>query len=281
MPEIVDITDAGHDLAVELLSAGFPQRSRDFWQEGVARLSRYCRDHNFNSIGSFLMAKGKPVGILLKIPSKDPKNGATVANLSSWYVEEKYRWYAAKMLMDATADEGVIYTDFTPSEEAMALNEKLGFRTIATGMLLVVLPLAALIGRSSGRAIAPEQVPVDAFSASQWDAIQSHVLLGCIVLALKIDETYHPIILDVVRKRNIPVARVLYAENSSLLRDNIKPIARYLLKRGIPVLSVLAEKGHDIGHAVTWRSEHHYQVKGVWPDNVINELYSERVFLKV
>lgn len=267
-------------LASELLSKGFPRRDRYFWESGLRKLQAYSSKQQ-HPIGQFLIAANKPVGVLLTIPGTNPLTGGKVVNLSSWYIEEKYRWYAPKMLMDATADAHTTFTDFTPSPEVVALNKKLGFKTFTAKLALVILPFAAM-GRATSDTILPlGREPAGAFSETQWHSINAHLDMGCMAFSVKRDGVCHPVILDVIRRKTVPIARVLHVSDCRLVTDNIGPIARLLLKRGLPLMSILIPQGDKAKYALTWKSDHCYQVKGNWPDVAIDELFSERVFLNV
>jgi len=281
MLTIRPVDEGGLPSAAELLTKGFPQRGLAFWQKGLARLNAYCREQDFRSFGSFLVSKGKPVGVLLEIPSFDAVTGEKVVNLSSWYVEEKFRWFAPKMLMQAISDENVTYTDFTPTPEMVEFNGRLGFRTIASRQMFFALPLAAVGWGSPARVLSFDKLPASALSRRERQVIRTHVDLGCTALVVQARDAHHPIVLDVIRRKNIPVARILYVENRRVIVDNIRPIARALLTRGVPVLSVLAPSDIHCRYAIRGRSTHHYQIKGTWRDEAINELFSERVFLNV
>jgi hypothetical protein len=183
--------------------------------------------------------------------------------------------------MQAIAAAGITYTDLTPSTEVIELNTKLGFKTIDGSFLLVATPLAAVTGRSLGAISAIDDLPIGALPDHQVHAIRVHQRLGCTALAVKIADGYHPLVLDIVRRRGVPVARVLYAEGSSVVTDALKPLASFLVKRGIPLLRYFVRTGSDAGFPLARRTRHQYQVKGLWQDAAINELFSERVFLSV
>jgi hypothetical protein len=279
MLRIVSIDEQRLTTAADLLAKGFPERDAGFWARGVSRLHAYARDHDFASVGSILLAKDEPVGVLLKIPGYHMTTGQKLLNLSSWYVDARYRWFAPRMLQEAMADDTFVYTDFSPSENAIKLNQQLGFRTFASRNLLFALPFTALFGRNAGTVLPIDQVPEGGLSARQLDGINLHMKLGCMALAIKLHDTCHPVILDVISKRRIPMARVLYATSAQTVVDNLRPLSRFLLKRGVPLLSMVTPADVQVRHAINPWPAHAYQIKGVWQDDVINEMFSERVFL--
>lgn len=280
MLKIRSIRDEDLDAAARLLTRGFQQHRTDFWAEGLRRLRDYARDQGTDSFGSLLVAKDEPVGILLRIPSTHPTTGRRIINLSSWYVEEKFRWFAPKMLMDAVADDTVTYTDFTPSDEVQKVNARLGFRATAGKIMLVPLPLAGLLAPSTGTLVPWAKVPPGALPAGLFDAVETHIALDCMAVAIKTADTFHPIVFNVISKKNLPVANLLYAEDSQLVADNLGAISRFLLMRRCLFLSLFVPADRHIKTALTLRASISQQVKGEWEDKSINELFSERVFFK-
>ena len=79
-----------------LLGRGFPNRTRQFWSDALARLTRREPPPGFPKYGYLLESGEVPVGALLLICSTMREDGrlATRCNLSSWYVEPSFRAYA-------------------------------------------------------------------------------------------------------------------------------------------------------------------------------------------
>ncbi|WP_411033336.1 hypothetical protein [Shinella sp. BYT-45] len=267
--------------AAELLTEGFPLRSLAFWQRGLRRLADHNRTMGEPAIGNFLVAGEVPVGILLTIPSHDPQTGRKLVNLSSWYVKESHRWSAARLMMAALADRNVTYTDFTPTKAAVEVNARFGFRSIGFKRLLLFLPWLAIVGRRRGRLVPLSAVPAGAVPDALMRALGNHEKLGCIVTAIESAGRYAPVVFDVIPRKRIPSARVVYAEGTDVITDNLAALARLLVRRGVPLLTLQVDESKHVPHARVWERGLCYQVRGEWNDRIINELYSERVLLKV
>lgn len=273
----------GHDsldVASELLMRGFPSRSLAFWQRGLKRIFDHCSEVGVGSMGNLLMADETPVGILLTIVRFDGETGRKIVNLSSWYVEESHRWFAPRMLLKAMADSNAVYTDLTPSKAAAELNTRLGFRTIDYDLLLLPLPWLAIAGPRQGRLVSLDALPRGAISQSLLRDLEKHEALGCIITVIEAGGHHHPIVFDVIYKKNIPIARVVYADSIDLVADNLAILARRLIRHAVPLLCLQMPKGRRAPYSYRWRSGLCYQVKGEWDDRRIDELYSERVLLK-
>lgn len=275
------IDEDGLEAAADLLTKGFPSRSRAFWLQGLRRLAAYNRRTGVPSLGTFLMADDRPVGILLTIVRRDRQTGRKRVNLSSWYVEEAHRWSAVRLVMAAVADKEAIYTDLTPTETAAEVNARFGFRSFDIRQLILFAPWLALVGPGKGRLRPLSAAPTGAVTETLLQDLREHIDLGCIVCTLEIDGRHHPIVFDVITRKGIPAARVVFAEDRHIVTNNLGPIARMLTRCGIPLLTLQVGRDEHVPHAWVWKPELCYQVRGEWDDRMINELYSERVLLKV
>jgi hypothetical protein len=278
------IEDANLDEAIATLSRGFPARTPPFWRESLARLSAYRRATAGPPIGRLMTVEGKPVGVILTIASKHRTGGREhdVVNLSSWYVEEQYRWLAPRMLESIVADDSVVFTDLSPSPQAARINERLGFRTAAAGLRLYFLPWTAVRSRSQGRMVRLEDVPGRALAEPERELLAHHRELGCIAAALRVGGSYYAFLFQPTRRRGLPAALLLYAPNRRLVGQHRGAIARFLLSRG---LFFLIFHGDTVpaatDGALLWNRSAAVQVKGEWDGDRIDHTYSELVFLKL
>lgn len=234
-----------------------------------------------SSVGNFLIAENEPVGILLTIPRHDTVTGRKVLNLSSWYVQDAHRWSAVRLILAAMADKTAVYTDLTPSQAAADVNVRFGFRSFDAKELLVVLPWTAIVGGKQGKLISLDAVPPDAIPDTLMQDLRKHRELGCIVTVVAAAGRYSPVVFDVAPRKRIPTARVIFAESIELVRDNLAALSRMLVLRGTPFLTLVVDKDVTIPHTHVLRPDFCYQIKGDWDHRMINELYSERVLLKV
>jgi hypothetical protein len=274
------IEDADLPVTAELLTRGFPSRTRAFWDIGLARIADYCRSVDGGPIGQLLVADGSPVGVLLAIKSTDMRGGPPIVNLSSWFVEEKYRWFAPRMLQKSIVDPSLTYTDISPSPEAVRLNTHLGFRMVPEKLLLFALPWAWATGKRTGKVIPFDRIPGGALNDDVRQRMAGHVALGCLAAAVEAGGRYHPLIFNIVPRKKIPVARLILAESATLVADNIGGIAGFLLARGIGLMMLQVGKDMKMPGAIVWKDPQPFQVKGTWDDGRIDQTYSETVFLR-
>src|SRR5262245_54977363 len=88
---------------IDLLSCGFPDRSRAFWHDVLARLSDYPAPAGFPKYGYLLEHDGAAVGAILLIFSRLGCGDRTTirCNVSSWFVEPAFRSYATLLVSKA------------------------------------------------------------------------------------------------------------------------------------------------------------------------------------
>lgn len=268
--------------AAAILSRGFPERSASFWDTALRRLSSYRKATAVAPIGQMMIVDDKPVGVILTIASgrEYGNDRREVVNLSSWFVETKYRWLAPRMLQQVVSKASATYTDLSPSAETSKINERLGFRVVSRGVLMFILPWLAMTRRAPGLVIPLDQVPAAALTAGERSMLVQHEGLGCVAAALHLNGYYHPLLFHVTRRQGLPVARVLWADSRHLAR-NIAAIARFLLRRGILLLTAHADRDEHMSVGLMWKRSAPVQVKGTWQRGHIDHTFSERVFLQL
>lgn len=257
-----------------LLARGFPMRTPAFWARGLDRLMAHHHAEGLGPVGQILTVKGEPAGIMLTIRSRRA-DGGTVVNLSSWYVEPRYRLLGPKMLtriLDEPADR---FTDLTPSPAVTDMIGRFGFVQRHAGALLVALPVAALSPAGGVRIV---ESPPDAADAS---LLAGHKDLGCLVMRVASDEGETPLVISVAHRRGLPVARLVYAQDLAAVRAAIGPLARHLLARGLPLLELPANPGDRVpGGWFNTRARPTF-VRGAPPAAEVDHAYSEFVFLRI
>jgi hypothetical protein len=262
------------DEAQALLARGFPMRSPAFWASGLDRLMAHHDAEGLGPVGQILKVKGEAAGIMLTIRSRRA-DGGTVINLSSWYVEPRYRLLGPKMLTRVLEEPADRFTDLTPSPVVTDMIGRFGFVQRHAGALLVALPVAALSPASGVRII--DGAP-DGGDAS---LLAGHRDLGCLVLRVVSGEGEAPLVVSVAQRRGLPVARLVYAKDLAAVRAAIGPLARYLLARGLPLLEMPANPGDRVpGGWFTQRARPTF-LRGAPPAAEVDHAYSEFVFLRI
>ena len=105
------------DAVADLLTRGFVGRTRDYWMRGLRLQAERDVPENYPRFGYMLVHEGVPVGVLLLLYSTRGKaDGASVyCNLSSWYVEPRFRNYAPMLTSIAQRLKDVTYFNISPA----------------------------------------------------------------------------------------------------------------------------------------------------------------------
>ena len=271
------------DEAQPVLARGFPSAPAAFWKNGLARLKRYGAADPDGRAAYLLRANGSDVGVILTIPSHRENHGQTqqVVNLSSWYVDEPHRWRAPRMLQQVVASDTTLFTDLTATPPVQAMIGHFGFQNWTEGTLLFMLPLSAL-GTGKGAHVFPlEKLPSNAFAPAIQRTMSDHAELGCIAAGLWDDDSLHPLIFSRTKRYGVPIARLVYAENRTLVTTHIATIARFLLREKFLLLAMNADARERIAGSIftTWPAPAFY--KGSAIPQQCDLTYSEYVFLQI
>ncbi|HYI30819.1 MAG TPA: hypothetical protein VD863_23510, partial [Bradyrhizobium sp.] len=159
------------------------------------------------------MAMGdEDVGVVLTIPrERGPDDAQDVFNLAAWYVDERHRWLAPRMLQKVVAQKAV-FTDLTPSLAAQQINHRLGFEILNEGFQVFPLIWTALRARKQARVISVDgaKLPDDVRAT-----MDQHARLGCLVAVLQDGAEHHPLIFSRMTRRRLPGARVILTDSKN------------------------------------------------------------------
>jgi len=266
-----------------LLQRGFTHAPA-FWSAALDRLKRYRAPDSGEPVAYLLDVKGESVGVILNIASeRTAADGAAraIVNLSSWFIDDAHRWRAPRMLQQLTAQDGTLYTDLTPTAPVQSLIERLGFNRWTEGTLLFPLPLFAF-GRSGEAHVMPlASLPAEGLSAPVMRILADHAALDCLAAALWDGARFHPLIFSRMKRKGLPIARLLYAEDRAVVSRHIAAIARYLLREKLVVMAMTADRRERLpGSFFTRRAPPAYY-KGAMSTTGIDHAYSEFVFLQI
>ncbi|MCZ8313798.1 hypothetical protein [Phreatobacter sp.] len=257
-----------------LLARGFPMRKPDFWTEGLERLMAHHAASGLGPIGQIMRMKGESAGVMLTIRSRRA-DGGSVVNLSSWYVDPRFRLLAPRMLTRVLEEPADVFTDLTPSPAVTEMIGRFGFVQRHAGALLVALPVAAFVPGGGARIL--DGIP----DSAEAVMLAGHRDLGCLVLRLITDDGEMPLVVSVASRRGLPVARIIYATDLAAVRGAIGPIARHLLARGLAVLELPADPGDHVPGGWFTRRARPTFFRGTPPAAAVDHAYSEFVFLRI
>lgn len=268
--QIEIITPGALKRAEAVLSRGFPDRPPGFWNGVLGRLSAYRKAHGAGPIGTLLVDGDQDVGVLLTLDSPAAP-GRRKLNLSSWYVDQRARFWAPLMLK-AAVEAGELVTDLTPTREVEAVNERLGLVGRIRGSMIVPT-LFDSFRRTSARLT--QQRP-----ERENQLLADHTAMGLVGATLVTAEgAAEPLILLPTKLRGLPGARLIYCRDLSLVRRQRGAIARFLLSRGLMFLEIEANRADTWPGAFHAPSRCRVFAKGALATDAIDHSYTELTFI--
>ncbi len=243
LPEIRarQITEADIDMVVNLLTRGFEVRGRHHWQRALTKLKSHPTPSGFPKFGHLLESDGTPVGVILQIFSAIPTADGwrTRCNLSSWYVEPKFRSYASMLVSQAIKYENVTYVNISPAMHTWPLVEAQGFSRYSNGQFVCVPALSMTRADSDALVTGVDAAGDVHFDSFELDLLTIHKTHGCLSLWCKTSTEAHPFaFLPCLAKGVMPCMQLIYCRD---IQDFVRfawPIGRYLTARGRPLVII-------------------------------------------
>ena len=269
--------------AVALLCEGFDKTTPDFWNRGLERWSSLVEDPFAEPLGYITRGKndeGQAVLLTFHSPLVSQEYGQAV-NCSSWYVRDKYRLFAPTMLRKICDQDGKSFTDFTPTASVEKVLAKSGYESLRYRHavfplhVLCVLPSLRVVGQAEALAKAKDSRLSDR-------TLKDHAEIGCLVFGIDTPDGVSPIVLRIITRKNVlRTAEILYAADTNLLVKALPGIARKLLWRGVMLIECSLPESTQVQLPYRDRGVLARYVKGPWPEDCIDYLYSEMPILGV
>jgi hypothetical protein len=234
-----EITEADIDAVADLLTRGFVTRSREYWMQGLRRQAAREIPKGYPRFGYMLDAGGEAVGVLLSLyTSRMSGNEAAVyCNLSSWFVDPKYRNYAALLTKIAQRHREVTYLNISPATWTWPIIETQGFNSYCRGMFFSVPLLSRARPGISVELVSPDTREIAGLRQPETELLARHAGYGCLSLVCRTagGETL-PFILQPLRVRRgwlaPPAMQLMYCRDVAEFVQCAGTIGRTLFRRG-------------------------------------------------
>jgi hypothetical protein len=249
-----DIVEADLPAITELLTRGFPSRSRAYWLRGLERHAKRSRPEGYPTFGYCLDNGGVPVGIVLLLFSEVSSAAQTVirCNVSSWYIEPEFRTFGSLLITSTTRDRNVTYFNISPAPHTWSAVEAQGFSVYCKGQMYGVLALSS--AKSSATVELFSEEAGGGLSPFELDLLRQHASFGCLSMVVRDNAACHPFVFQKHYVRNfIPVYRLIYCRGLKDLQYYAGNIGRFLARRG--GLLVRFDANGPIKGIAGWRSE--------------------------
>src|SRR5450631_1471524 len=132
------IGDTDIEDLLELLTKGFPNRTRGYWTRAMQQLAQRETPSSYPRFGYLLELDGTQIGLILLIFSMRHTQGKAHVrcNISSWYVDPRYRAYASLLIAAAIRHKDVTYVNISPAVHTWPVIEAQGFSRYCFGEII-------------------------------------------------------------------------------------------------------------------------------------------------
>lgn len=225
------------DAVADLLTRGFVYRSRDYWVGGLRRQSVRDVPEGFPRFGYMLDDGGIPVGVLLLIyTARDDGSGISIrCNLSSWYVEPRFRNYAPMLSSVAQRHKQVTYVNISPAHSTWRTIEAQGFRVYCGGLFFSFPALSRPPKGMRVEVIRHDAQAIEGLSETDAALLTRHAAYGCLSLVCRAaDGRCSSFILQPlrIRRMKVPAMQLIHCADVADYVACIGAIGRFLLRRG-------------------------------------------------
>lgn len=234
----------------DLLTRGFPGRSRDYWIQGLRRQAFRPTPDGYPRFGYVLDNDGVPVGVLLLIYSTR-SYGLQVTiqcNLSSWYVEPAFRNYAPLLTKVAQRHDDVTYINISPAVWTWPIIETQGFQAYCQGLFFSLPALSRGPGGSTIEVVGPHLKQIDGVDEPEAEVLTRHARYHCLSIVCRTPDGAFPFILQPLRIRSgliaPPAMRLIYCRSTAEFIACAGAIGRFLLPLG--KISVIVDSNGPI-----------------------------------
>lgn len=237
-----EITGGDIDAVADLLTRGFPGRTRAYWLAGLQRQASRAVPDGYPRYGYVLEAAGAVVGVLLLMYSGTAGAGepALTCNVASWYVDPQFRNQASLLSGVALKHKHVTYLNVTPAPPTWPILEAQGYKRYCNGLFFAVPALSR--GGGPVSAISANSPRPDDLPASEFELLQRHAGYGCLSLVCQTPQGAMPFVLAPFRIRKgrigLPAMQLIWCRSIDDFVACARTIGRHLMMRGKPLVVV-------------------------------------------
>ena len=230
------IGDADIEGLIELLSKGFPNRTRGYWARAMQQLARRETPAPYPRFGYVLELDGTQIGVILLIFSTQNARGKAHVrcNISSWYVDPRYRAYASLLIAAAVRHKDVTYVNISPAIHTWPVIEAQGFTCYCSGEIMAFPALSPPVANTCVHEFDTRRDYGPTLSEEERDILVAHVDYGC--LAYIVTEKRKAIPFAFLPRRSlrgiVPTLQLVYCRDVRDFARFAGPIGRALMRRG-------------------------------------------------
>jgi hypothetical protein len=235
-----EIAESDVDAIVDLLTRGFPGRTRDYWMRGLRRQRQRPVPQGYPRYGYLLEDDRMPVGVLLLLYASrlDASETTIRCNVSSWYVEPQFRVHATLLTSMAQKNKNVTYTNISPAVPTWPIIEAQGFKLYCSGLFFSVPVLSRAEAGLAIETVTPDTRSIKDLPQADLELLTSHAQYGCLALVCHTINGPLPFVMTVKRIRAgripLPAMQLVYCRETADYVRCAGTIGRYLIRHGKP-----------------------------------------------
>jgi hypothetical protein len=237
-----EITENDIEAIADLLTRGFPGRTRDYWIRGLCRQGERPVPEGYPRYGYLLEKDDRPVGVLLLLHSRRLENGeATIrCNVSSWYVDPSFRVYAPLLTSMAQRNKQVTYVNISPAVPTWPIIEAQGYKLYCKGLFFSVPALSRIEPGMTIETVTPGTRSIEGLPQADLELLKSNAQYDCLAFVCHTSGGPLPFVMTPKRVRGgrfpLPALQLVYCRE---IKDYVRcagAIGRFLIRRGKPLV---------------------------------------------
>jgi hypothetical protein len=217
----------------DLLARGFQTKSREFWSALFVRLDEHPTPPGYPKYGYLLESGGTAVGAILQIFTAMPSGNESRirCNVSSWFVQDRFRSYASLLVSKALSHRNVTYLNVTPAPHTISIIEAQGYSKYSGG-LFVAMPVLQLSFCGARVTVIKSDDPRPKCAGFEHQLLLDHAKYGCLSLWCTTTEESYPFVFRPRISKGIPIAQLVYCRSLDHFVRVSGAIGRFLMTRG-------------------------------------------------
>jgi hypothetical protein len=235
-----EIAASDIDAIANVLTRGFPGRTRDYWMRGLRRQSERPVPQGYPRYGYLLENDGMPVGVLLLLYAARVEAGETTirCNVSSWYVDPLFRVHATLLTSMAQKHKHVTYTNISPAVPTWPIIEAQGFKLYCRGLFFSVPVLSRTEPGATIETVTPETRSITGLPQADLELLTSHARYGCLSFVCHTIDGPLSFVMAAKRIRAgripLPAMQLVYCRETADYIRCAAAIGRFLIRHGKP-----------------------------------------------
>ena len=225
---------------IDLLTEGFT-RERGYWVNALSKMSERLPPSDLPQYGYALESDGIIVGVLLIIAAVIMVNGQEQVrcNVSSWYVQPKFRAFASVLAMRATRRTDITYYNISPAPHTWRILEAQGYKSFNAGRIVTIPALAPRIQGTQVDQVTSDIRAGGDLLQSELNLLLDHQGYGCTSVICTRQDERNPFVFR-VRKRYglLPFAYLIYCRDMTDFIRFAGPLGRFLARHGAPLVVI-------------------------------------------